>query len=243
MGKHKDQQSVATEEVELPDTEDLIGAAGSQSIAKAGELPKTPTATATGDGRIAVLKHSLSSRYVERDTEFGRFPTPAGVELAIRNVSGLTIATAVFEAVFYDGEGNTLDTVRHRELDLKPDTSRALHIIPSISQDADVESYDVRIVRTSTADVERVQLRRHVMNTTETGEEEIRGTVRNLSHIRTDAAVVATFFGPKKEPIGTRVLLLRDIEPDTVKQFVLKFKPQPEDEVRDYAIAVGEIQD
>jgi hypothetical protein len=171
--------------------------------------------------------------------EYGSYPTPTGVELAIRNVSDSTIATAVFEAVFYDQEGNILDTVKHREIDLKPDTSRAIHITSSINEIDKVKSYGVRIIRTTTADVEKVQLRRHEMRTTEAGEEEISGTVKNISEVKTDAALVATFYDPKKENIGTKVLVLRDIEPNTIRQFDFKFKPQEGDIVRSYSLNVG----
>jgi len=212
-----------------------------QAVEEAKELPKPPAPTATGNERIAILKHDISVRYIERDAEYGRFPAPPGVELTIRNVSDSTIATAVFEAVFYDQEGNILDTVKHREIELKPETSRAVHITSSISEYADAVSYDVRIIRTTTADVERVQLRRHEMRTTETGEEEIWGIVKNISEVKTDAALVATFYDPKKEHISTKVLVLRDIEPDTVRKFEFKFKPQEGDVVRSCTINIGEV--
>ncbi|GAI57443.1 unnamed protein product, partial [marine sediment metagenome] len=167
---------------------------------------------------------------------------PAGAELAIRNVSDSTIATAVFEAVFLDIEGNILDTVEHRESDLKPERSRAILINTSIPESDKVKSYDVRIIRTTTADVEKVQLRRHEIRTTETGEE-VRGIVKNLSEVKTDAALVATFFDPKKETIGTKVIILRDIEPGTIRQYQFKFKPQEGDVVRTYTLNIGEIEE
>lgn len=39
---------------------------------------------------------------------------PAGVDFDIRNVSDSTIANVLFEAAFYDIEGNIVDTVKHR---------------------------------------------------------------------------------------------------------------------------------
>jgi len=212
-----------------------------QAVEEAKELPKPPAPTATGNERIAILKHDISVEQVERDLEYGRYPTPAFVELAIRNVSDSTIATAVFEAVFYDQEGNILDTAKHKEVDLKPDTSRAIHITSSISEYEKVRSYDVRIIRTTTADVEKVQLRRTELRTTETGEEEIVGTVKNMSKVKTDAAVVATFYDFSQEDISTKVLILRDIEPDTVRKFEFKFKPQEGDVVRSCTINIGEV--
>ena len=171
----------------------------------------------------------------------GYLTSPASVELAIRNVSQATIATAVFEAVFYDKEGNIVDTVKHGEIELKPDTSRAIYIaFPKHGYDK-VKSYNVRIIRTTTADVEKVQFRRQEVRTTETGEEEVRGTVKNISEVKTDAAIVATFYDYKEEKIGTKVLILRDIEPHTVRKFEFKFKPQEGDRIRRCSSAIGEI--
>jgi len=213
-----------------------------QAVEEAKESPKTPAPTATGNEKIKILKHSLPETDMSRDEEYTSGEEyPISVELAIRNVSDSTIATTVFEAVFYDEEGNIVDTVKHREICLQPNTSRAIRISSSETEYDKVKSYDVRVVRTTTADVEKVQLRRHEIRTTETGEEEIRGIVKNISEVKTDTAVVVTFYDPKKENIGTKVLVLRDIEPNTIRQFDLKFKPQEGDRVGTYSLNVGEI--
>ena len=212
-----------------------------QAVEEAKESPKTPAPTATGNEKIKILKHSLSETDMARYDEYTSGEEyPVSVELAIRNVSDSTIATTVFEAVFYDKEGNIADTVKHREFCLQPNTSRAINITSSKLERDNVKNYDVRVVRTTTADVEKVQLRRHE-RTTETGEEEIRGIVKNISEVKTDAALVATFYDPKEENIGTKVLVLRDIEPDTIRQFDLKFKPQEGDRVKTYSLTIGEI--
>jgi acylphosphatase len=126
---------------------------------------------------------------------------------------------------------------------LKLDTSRAIRVNSSIPffESHKVKSYDVRVVRTTTADVERVQIRRHEVTTTEAGEEEISGIVKNISDVKTDAAVVWTFYDPKKENIGTKVVILRDMEPNAIRQYGFRFKPQEGDTVRSYNIIVGEI--
>jgi hypothetical protein len=203
-----------------------------------------PVPTATGNEKIAILKHSLS-------------PAPVGgtwvqiycvscrgaisIELAIRNISDSTLATIVFEAIFYDIEGNILDTVEYKTFDLKPDTSRAIGIGSLIPEYSKIKSYNVKITRMTTTDVEKVQLRRHERSKTETGEEEIKGTVKNISDVKTDATLIANFYNTKKENIGTRVLALRDIEPDSIKQFNFKFKPQEGDRVVNYSLTIGEI--
>ena len=98
-----------------------------------------------------------------------------------------------------------------------------------------------RVVRSTTADVEKVQLRQNIIRTSETGEEVIRGIVKNISEVMTDAAVVATFYDSDEEDLGTRVLILKDIEPNTIRQYVLTFKPQEGDRVATYRISVGEL--
>jgi hypothetical protein len=206
-------------------------------VQEAEEPPKTPAPVATGNERIDIRKHSLSRLGVDGR---GR-ALPTGVELAIRNVSASTIATAIFEAVFYDEEGSIVDKVRHGEIALEPETSRAIRITCSPHKFDRVKSYGVRIVRTTTADVERVQFMRHEIRTTETGEEEIRGIAKNISEAKTDAAIVATFYDLEQENLGTKVVLLRDIEPKTVRRFDLRFRPQEEDVVRSYTLRVGEI--
>ncbi len=196
-----------------------------------------PTPTATGNEKITILKHSL----FKTADDYSLVGRTAIVELAIRNVSDSTLATIVFEAVLYDIEGNILDTVKHREIDLKPSTSRAISINSYITELNKVRSYNVKIIKMTTTDVEKVQLRRHERSTTETGEEEVRGVVKNISNVKTDTALVGTFYDPKKENIGTKVIILRDIEPNSIRQFHFKFKPQEGDIVRTYTLNIGEI--
>ena len=195
----------------------------------------TPEPSVTGNEKVKILKHSLSR--ITDDDDGGE--DIAGVDIAIRNVSDVTIASVVFEAVFYDIEGNIIDTVRHKEVDLRANMSRAIDI--SSQRHELVRSYDVRITRTITADDEKVQLRRHEIKTTDDGQEEVGGIVKNISGVKTDAALVATFYDSKKENIGTRVVILRDIEPDSIKQFHFLFKPQEGDIVRTYTLNIGDI--
>jgi hypothetical protein len=207
------------------------------AVEAAKELPKMPEPVATGNERIAVLKHLFSGT----DGEHGE--GSLRVDLAIRNISDLTIATAVFEAVFYDVEGNVVDTVRHNEVELRPETSRLIHItstIPVFECD-DIQSYAVRLVWSTTVDVEKFQLRKYEMATIETGEEQVTGVVKNLSEVKSDAAVVVILYGAEKENLCTKVLVLRDIEPNTVRQYELRIMPPQGAEVASCSIAVGEL--
>jgi hypothetical protein len=71
------------------------------------EKPEFPEPTATGNEEIAIMKHSLSQLDMRK--------AGAGAknfyctELAIRNISESTIATAIFEVIFYDVNGNIVD--------------------------------------------------------------------------------------------------------------------------------------
>jgi hypothetical protein len=69
----------------------------------------------------------------------------------------------------------------------------------------------------------------------------LRGLAKDISNTKTDTALVATFFDSKKENIGIRVMILRDIEPDIVKQFHFSFKPIEEDKVRSYTLNIGDL--
>jgi len=198
-------------------------------------LPPAPTAT--GNDKITILKHHLR----EMDLEFGGKDTNS-VELTIRNITNTTIASAVFEAVFYDIEGNIVDTVRHKEIELKPGTGRGVLIKSSIQLFDMVKSYGVRLIRATTADVERVQFRGHVIRTTETGEDEIRAVVKNVSDVKTDAAFIAAFYDSKGENIGTKVVILKDIEPGSVRQAHFLFKPREGDIVRTCNFSIGDIE-
>ncbi|MFC2026541.1 hypothetical protein ACFLUX_01020 [Chloroflexota bacterium] len=204
----------------------------------------TPEPSATGNEKVNVIKHGIRinlDKSRKREDEAGKDIESIGVDLAIRNVSNSTIATVIFEVLFYDIEGNILDTVKHKEFDMQPSTSRAVVILASILEYKEIKSYNVGITRTVTADVEKVQLRRHEIIANKAGEEEINGVFINISEVKTDAALVAAFYDPKKENIGTKVLILRDIEPHTIHKYHLIFKPQEGDIVRTYTLNVGEI--
>jgi hypothetical protein len=194
------------------------------------------TSTVTGNDKIIILKHHLT---ITAESYFGQ---RSCIDFSIRNISEVTIATIIFEAVFYDIEGNILNTVRRTEVELNPNVSRTVLITyPDTKLFGKVKSYKVRIARMVTADAEKVQLRLQEARTTGAGEEEIRGRVKNISTVRTDSALVANFFNRKKEDVGTKVVIIRNIEPGEIRQFRFKFKPQPGDKVDSYTLTFGEI--
>lgn len=165
---------------------------------------------------------------------------PASIDLAIRNESGTAIASAVFEASFFDLEGSVRDTVRQKVIDLAPNTGRGF-AIASLKFDESIVGYRVRLIRANTSDVEKVQVRRHNIRTTETGDEEVSGMVKNLGSVAADAAVVVSFFDAAKENIGTKAVVLTAIEPGSTRQYFLTFRPQEGDKVSSFSVSVGEI--
>jgi hypothetical protein len=193
-----------------------------------------PTPTATGNDKIAILSHKfyLTDRSL-------RGPMGAdGAQLVIKNVFNKTIASVVFEVIFYDIEGNIVFNFEHKETNIKPGNSRPILVFPAERTRNVLKSYDISVIRVVTADVEKVLVRGHEVRTNEAGEEDIRGTVKNLSNTKTDAVLIATFYNPKKESIGSKAIIVRDIEPNSLKQFHFKFKPREGDIVRNYVLNV-----
>jgi len=201
---------------------------------RVARIAMTPEPKVTGNEKIQILKHSFT-----KGEDDARRQT-SGADIAIRNVSDVTIATLVLECIFYDIEGNVMDTVKHKEIYLRPKTSRAVSINFKKQEISQLKSYDIKITRMTTADVEKVQLRRHEIKTTDAGEE-VRGIAKNISDVKTDTALVATFLDSKKENIGIRVIILRDIEPNNIKQFHFLFKPMEGDRVRSYTLKIGDL--
>ncbi len=195
----------------------------------------TPKQIAAGNDNITILKHRIFEKDDKRDGIF-----QVGIELAIRNISEKTIATVIFEAQFYGIDGNILDIAKHKELDLKSNTSRTIFIQSSITQPSKIKGYDVKIIKITTVDFEPVQICRNEIRTIETGEE-IMGIVRNISKIKTDIALIATFKDFKDEKIGIRVIPIKDIEPGEIRKFHFIFIPPEGDKVKTYALVIGEI--
>jgi hypothetical protein len=193
-----------------------------------------PTPKATGSDKLAIINHKLYLTDMSMRGPMGS----DGAKLVVKNVSDEIIASAVFDVIFYDIEGNIVYRFEHKETDIKPGNSRSIIIFPPERTRNVLKSYDIKVIRVMTADEERVQVRRHEARTTETGEEEFRGTVKNISNNKADAVLVATFYDDKKEIIGTKAIILRDIEPDSIKQFHFRFRPQAGDIVRTYNLRV-----
>lgn len=201
-------------------------------------VPSVPESTAIGNDKIEIMKHGLA--LIDSISDRAHPPRP-WLDLAIRNTTTTTIATVLFKVDFYDQEGNFVETVKHRETALEPDRSRAVVIRFSPYGYEKIKSYQAQIIRTTTAEEEKVQLRRHESSTTETGEERITGIVKNLSHAKTDAAVVVTFYDSQNEIIATKVVILRNIEANSLGQYEVRYNPHDGDQIGSYTIGVGEL--
>jgi hypothetical protein len=182
-----------------------------------GEMPEPMV---FGNDKVAIIKHSLL------EIQIYNCMYKVSVDFAIKNISDKTIATLIFEARFYNKNGKLMDTIVHREQDFRPGMNRGIDIpsnavvIPGI-----VKSYEVRIVRMTTTETEKVQFRNQDMKVDPmTGEAELKGIVKNISDARTDVVMVLTFSNFKKEAIGDKVILIRNIDPGQMKKFYLKYK-------------------
>jgi hypothetical protein len=196
----------------------------------------TPVPVVTGNNQITILKHSLR----ETDNDDPRIMLMSFIDISIRNVSDKTIASAVFDAVFYDSVGNILDTVRHREYELKPDYSRMMIITTNKVKSGNAKSYRVTLIKTTTTDTEKVQICRHDIKTVE-NKEEIRGTLKNLTDAPTDAVLVATFKDSRDEKIGVKAIIVKNIQPGHIKSFRFSFAPPEGETVKIYSLDVAEL--
>lgn len=195
----------------------------------------TPMPIATGNKDISIIKHDLRKANTN-----GRGAVSTDINFAIRNISDKTLASIIFEAAFLDSEGNVIDIVKHREFELKPNSSRAVIISTTKDYSGIVKSYKVAVVKAITTDIEKVQLRRHEIRTTENGEE-VRGLVKNISNTRADVALIATFKDAKEEKIGIKVLYLKGIEAGGLKRFYFVFTPPEGDSVKSYSLNIGDM--
>jgi hypothetical protein len=93
---------------------------------KVANIITIPTPIVRGNDRIKILSHHIKKPIYHN---CGSIPDlKCNVEITIKNITDKTVATAIFNAVFYDLEGNITDTIRHEEYEIKPNASRAITI-------------------------------------------------------------------------------------------------------------------
>ncbi len=195
----------------------------------------TPEPSVTENDKVKITAHSLVEGDPCNEEGFRR-----SIDVTVKNVFNKAFATVVIEAVFQDGEGNVLDTVRQKAIELKPDSSCQISLAPA-NPDANMfRTYKISVCKAVTTDFEKVQLKSHDMKPVDDAVE-VSGVVKNISSGKADAAVVTLFKDVKDEKIATRVIYIRDIEPGTSKQFRFKFAVPAGEAVNSYAISVGSI--
>jgi hypothetical protein len=118
----------------------------------------SPVPAATGNDKIEITNHI----FLAGNNPFGSPIKGGGVELSVRNKTDETIASTVYNALFFDLEGNVIDTVRYRDLELKPHCSRAIVIESDKLIGEPARCYNVSILKTIMTDIEKVQIRTHV---------------------------------------------------------------------------------
>jgi hypothetical protein len=193
-------------------------------IARVVKATIPPTPNITGTDKVIILKHSLLEMQLQIDNYV------VGVEFSMKNSSDITIATMMFEAEFFDKDGNIFEKVMHSELEFHPGQARGVRICASTKDYNKVKSYSVKIVKLMTTDVEKVHICRREIKLNEAGGLDITGSVKNISGVKTDAAIVVSYLNRKNEDIGSRVIVIAAIEPDSYREFKLDFKP-PEGDI------------
>ncbi|MDD4924127.1 MAG: hypothetical protein PHF74_04755 [Dehalococcoidales bacterium] len=200
------------------------------------EICAPPSPLVTDNEYIQILNHSFLP--IASDSYFERIGQKSVLEIAVRNISNVTIATALFEVTFYDAEGEILDVFEHIETDLKAGKSRSVLIYSNNFKDIEAKSYNVKLLKTITTDIEKIQLVRHQAKTNKSGSEEIEGIIKNISDIKTDAVLIATFKNLNKEKIGTQVIRIRNVEPNTTRKFQFIFNTPEGEKVKTYTFDI-----
>lgn len=199
---------------------------------KVRDIVMVPESVACGNDMVAIKKHNF--KYLEN-------VILEGVECGIQNISDKTIATLIIECTFFDSDGNVLNVTKHKETNLLPGNIRGIIITPPITVEGfRISTYNVRIFRVVTADVEKVQVIKNEIRTNG-NEKEVSLICKNISSEKTDAAIIVKFFNDSKDDIGTKVIPVKDLEPGTTRQLKLNFKPAAGDNVSRHEITVGDL--
>lgn len=203
---------------------------------KINKLSVLPEASVTGNVRLKILKHDMIDAYQD-----GKELFPCAVEVSLQNVSDKTIATLVFDALFYDFEGNVVESVKHKEFDIKPNYSRAVLVKSSINESGIVKSYNIKADLALTTDIEKVQIRAKDIVTNKNGEAEISGTAKNISDVELDSSLMAVIYDADENVIGSKSVLFKDMKPGSVHSFKVYFKPQEETVIKRIVLFIGDV--
>jgi hypothetical protein len=197
----------------------------------------SPVPAATGNDKIEITNHI----FLAGNNPFGSPIKGGGVELSVRNNTDETIASTVYNALFFDLEGNVIDTVRYRDLELKPHCSRAIVIESDKLIGEPARCYNVSILKTIMTDIEKVQIRTHEIQRKPSGKAIISGFIKNVSEVKSDAVIVATFTDYQNEKLGTRAVQIKDVEPGVTRKFSFTFDNPSGERIKSYTIDIGDM--
>jgi hypothetical protein len=181
-----------------------------------------PDPIAIGNDSLSIMHHEIT----EMKEDERKVVHPYGVKLAIRNNSNKKIATSLFEAIFFDINGNIVDKVTYKTKDLDAEVSRAINIYSTILEETKVKSYFVKVTKTITTDVEKIQICNCRAKSTVNGEE-ITVIFKNLSEIPISAVIMVDLFNLKDEIIGSRAMELDQINANEIRQCNFLFELPP----------------
>jgi hypothetical protein len=196
----------------------------------------TPLPVVIGNDRIKIISHNSKAAGTEPRIGFA-----STIEIAIRNISKTTIATAIFDVIFYDSEGIVLDSFKHMETELKSNSSRLVTITTEKVKYELLKSYSVVLLKTITVDTEKIQLIRYEMRLIKAGEVEISAIIKNISSVKVNAVLAVVFKDLKEEKIGTKMILIKDIEPGNIKKVNFVFNLPIGESVKMCTFDVGEV--
>lgn len=228
----KDAQTFLNSEKKLDEGEQLQEEPIKLSLEK-------PNSFVTGNDNIQVLKHGFLD--IDNYNSYIDSKLKKTVEISIRNVSGKIIATALFEAIFYDANWVILDTVYHKECQLEPKTSRAFTITSDKKTYNLIQNYEISLLKTVTTEIEKIHLLRHEIIKIEPGEERITVVLKNISNIKTDSALIVYFYDENEEIICTKILEIKGMEPRSVRNFCFISNIPGEYKVKKHIFDIGEM--
>ena len=204
---------------------------------KIATVKPIPQSKATGSDKVSIIRHYLNLGPGDM------IGIMAGIDMSVKNITDTTIASVLFKAEIYDIEGNVLETVNHQEVDIKPGASRGICIKFKQQNVTRAKAYKVETGRATTTDAEKVVLRLQDRHRMYSGEEEVNGIVKNISNKKTDAALVTSFFDKDERNIGTKIVILRDIDPGATRKFLFTFSPVVGEKAKRCEIAIGELME
>ena len=221
----------ATRTVRLVYKEDAAKPVGNYNV-KVRDIVMVPKSAFSGNDMVLITKHGF--KYMDN-------AILEGLECGIKNISDKGIATLIIECTFFDREGSVLSVIKHKETNLLPDNSRGILIsVPMSGESFKIQSYNARIIRVITTDIEKVQIVQSTMKAAG-DDKEVTIICKNISAEKADAAIIVKFINEDKEVVGTKVIAVKDLEPAATRQYKILFTPVSNDNVKTHEVTTGDL--